>query len=103
MRGRLSDSDLTSANAGFGSAPSGCSSVTWETGIKHEKSSSSWLKKLFSFFVLKIGRASFKKKLFLGLLHDLIDHLGGETVETIWMGWMILKFPGVELMVSGSS
>ena len=64
VRDRLSDSDLTSANAGSGSAPSGCSSVTWETGIKHEKSSSSWLKKLFSFFVLKIGRVSFKKNSF---------------------------------------
>ena len=32
-----------------------------------------------------------------------IDHRGGETVETIWIGWMILKLPGVELMVSGSS
>ena len=50
VRDRLSDSDLTSANAGSGSAPSGCSSVTWETGIKHEKSSSSWLKKAFLFF-----------------------------------------------------
>ena len=57
VRDRLSDSDLTSANAGFGSAVSDSSSVTWETGIKHEKSSSSWLKKAFLFFVLKIGRA----------------------------------------------
>ena len=30
-------------------------------------------------------------------------HLGGETMETILMGWMILKLLGVELMVNGSS
>ena len=33
VRDRLSDSDLTSAAAGFGSAVSGSSSVTWETSI----------------------------------------------------------------------
>ena len=36
VRDRLSDSDLTSAAAGFGSAVSGSSSVTWETSIFSE-------------------------------------------------------------------
>ena len=74
----LASSDLTSAIAGSGSASaaSGFSSVPCTTKNKIS---------------------------FVAGERSKMAHLGGETVETIWIGWMILKLPGVELMVSGSS
>ena len=79
VRGKsLASSDLTSATAGSGSASaaSDFSAVPWTT----------------------------KNKIYFadGERREM-GHLGGETVETIWIGWMILKLPGVELMVRGSS